>query len=87
MDLLDLLQGPALVFLFPVIMLALLRVIAPDGIDLEAMLRLPSDSAWPRGMQEEEPVRWRVELLSRPRNQPAAESSEQRGREPSPART
>jgi hypothetical protein len=62
---LDLLQGPAVIVLFPLFMLALLRIIAPNGIDLDEMLQLPMDPGWPRRVQEEEPVRWRVELLSR----------------------
>jgi hypothetical protein len=65
MNVLELLQGTALLVLFPLFMLALLRVIAPEGVDLDEMLRLPPDPEWPRGTQEEEPVRWRVELLSR----------------------
>ena len=75
MNVLDLLQGPALVVLFPVLMLALLRVIAPDGVDLDEVLRLPPDPAWPRGTQEEEPIRWRVELLSR-RTEPQAATAD-----------
>jgi hypothetical protein len=65
MNVLELLQGPAVLVLFPVFMLVLLRVIAPNGVDLDEMLRLPSEPEWPRGMQEEDGVRWRVELLSR----------------------
>lgn len=61
----DLISGLALVVLFPLFMLVLLRIIAPDGVDTDSLLRLPSDLEWPRGVQEEEPVRWHVERLSR----------------------
>jgi hypothetical protein len=61
----DLLQGPVVIVLFPLLMLVLLRVIAPHGVDLDEMLQLPGDRESPRGVQEEEPVRWRVELLTR----------------------
>jgi hypothetical protein len=64
-NLFDLLQGPALVVLFPLFMLALLRIIAPDGVDLDEMLQVPRDPGMPRGVREEEPARWRVERLSR----------------------
>lgn len=37
-----------------------------DGPGLADILAQPLDPAWPRGVQEEEPVRWRVEAL-RPR--------------------
>jgi hypothetical protein len=85
-NLVDLLQGPMLIVLFPLFMLALLGIIAPRGVDLDELLRLPTDPDWPRGIQEEEPVRWRVELLSRPGNQSATVTSEQRSRAKFPAR-
>ena len=72
----DLLQGPALIVLFPLFMLALLRIIAPDGVDLDGMLRLPVDREWPRGVQEEEPVHWRVELLSRRNETPGTATTD-----------
>jgi hypothetical protein len=62
---LDLLQGPALVVVFPLFVLALLLVIAPDGVDLDEMLKIPRDPDRARGVREEEPARWRVDLLSR----------------------
>jgi hypothetical protein len=34
-----------------------------DGPSLADILALPVDPAWPRGVQEEEPVRWRLEAL------------------------
>jgi hypothetical protein len=32
---------------------------------LADLVRVPSQSTWPRGVQEEEPIRWRVELIDR----------------------
>ena len=37
----------------------------PDGLSIDDMLTR-SDLAWPRGVQEEEPVRWRIERLTPP---------------------
>ena len=36
-----------------------------EGPSLSDMLAIPVDPPWPRGVQEEEPVPWRVERLSR----------------------
>jgi hypothetical protein len=39
-----------------------------EGITLGDLFAIQEDPPWPRGVQEEEPVRWRVELLdARPR--------------------
>jgi hypothetical protein len=70
----DLLQGPVVIVLFPLFMLVLLRVIAPHGVDLDEMLQLPGDRESPRGVQEEEPVRWRVDLLRRRTDTTGAEA-------------
>lgn len=59
----DLLQGPLVIVIYALLILAILRVIAPAGIDFEDMLHFPVEREWPRGVQEEEPVRWRVDLL------------------------
>lgn len=83
----DLFPGPAIVILFPLFMLVLLTIIAPDVVDLDSLLRLPADPQWPRGVQEEEPVRWHVELLSRRAKQPATGASEQTAQTTAPART
>jgi len=37
-------------------------VFAPNGISLEDLLRR-TELDWPRGVQEEEPVRWHTERL------------------------
>jgi len=34
-----------------------------EGGSLADLLAIPLDSPWPRGVQEEEPTRWRVESL------------------------
>jgi hypothetical protein len=45
-------------------LIVLLRVIVPDGVDGGNLFVSDSDLRWPRGVQEEEPIRWRVELIS-----------------------
>jgi hypothetical protein len=54
----------------------LLRVLtAGEGFDLADLFRHPGELPWPRGVQEEEPQRWRLELLDRrpaPRTIPTA---------------
>jgi hypothetical protein len=47
--------------------IVLRRFAGSEGPGLEAMFGMPFDPPWPRGVQEEEPVRWRLELL-RPRS-------------------
>ena len=37
----------------------------PDGVTMNDLLTRP-DLAWPRGVQEEEPVHWRFERLTPP---------------------
>jgi hypothetical protein len=42
------------------------RLLDPtDGGTLANLFAIPLDQPWPRGVQEEEPTRWRVELLHR----------------------
>jgi hypothetical protein len=36
-----------------------------EGGAFTDLLAIPLDPPWPRGVQEEEPMRWRVELLHR----------------------
>jgi hypothetical protein len=60
----DLLQSPVILLVYALIILAVLKIIAPDGIDYEDVLQLHTDREWPRGVQEEEPVRWRLDRLS-----------------------
>jgi hypothetical protein len=38
-----------------------------DGFTLAELFRIPSDAPWPRGVQEEQPVQWRLEQLDRSR--------------------
>jgi hypothetical protein len=54
-----------------------------DGPTLPDILRIPSDSPWPRGVQEEEPLPWRLELLDR---RPAPDASTVACRSPRIAR-
>jgi hypothetical protein len=42
------------------------RLLDPtDGGTLANLFAIPLDQPWPRGVQEDEPIRWRVELLHR----------------------
>lgn len=45
-----------------------------DGISLEDLFTRPDAMPWPRGVQEEEPVRWRIERLT-PRGSRAPEAA------------
>jgi hypothetical protein len=62
--------------LFQSVLAAALVVVAPvvlvtwlggpgRGWGLADLLRFQSETPWPRGVQEEEPIRWNVELLGR----------------------
>ncbi len=45
----------------------LVRVLAGgEGVSLADLFAVSVDLPWPRGVQEEEPTRWRVELLREP---------------------
>ena len=50
------------------LLVALLRRLAAwnEGPSLAALVGGPRDLPWPRGVQEEEPVRWDVQRLRRP---------------------
>ena len=62
---LDLADIGALLFVFMPLALLLLRIIViPDGASLEDLVVPRMDFDWPRGVQEEEPVRWQVERLT-----------------------
>ena len=66
---LDLADIGALLFVFTPLALLLLRIfVIPDGASLEDLIVPRMDFDWPRGVQEEEPVRWQVERLT-PRDQ------------------
>ena len=48
------------------LMLGIRRVAGGEPIDLSALFRSPAATLpWPRGVQEEEPRSWRVEILDR----------------------
>lgn len=48
--------------------LLLIRIFAvPDGVSLDDVIPPLRELEWPRGVQEEEPVRWRVERIRPPR--------------------
>jgi hypothetical protein len=59
----------ALVVGVALLLIALSRL-SGDGPGLAELFKAPTDLDWPRGVQEDEPVRWRVELLE-PSNQKA----------------
>lgn len=65
MDLFDILAGAAVIAAFPAVMVVMSRAIAPDGAGACDLFKAPAELGWPHGVQEEEPVRWRVELLER----------------------
>jgi hypothetical protein len=64
-DLYDVLTAAAVIVAFPVFTILVTRVLAPDGWEVADLFRAPSELGWPPGIQEDEPVRWRVELLAR----------------------
>jgi len=57
----------AAVVLIPIVVLVA-RALVPNGIGFEDLLRR-TELEWPRGVQEEEPVRWHTERLH-PRTRP-----------------
>ena len=64
MDMFELGRGLALVGALPALILLLLLVLPRRG-DAASLFRSPTDLGWPRGVQEEEPVRWRFESFER----------------------
>ena len=60
----DMLTGAAILVAFPLLMLGLLMLIAPRGVDLDELFTLPTERASTRGVPEEEPVRWQLDRLS-----------------------
>jgi hypothetical protein len=54
-----------------------------EGPSLADVLAIPSDPPWPRGVQEEEPVRWHVEALRPARGR--AQAPERADRKATPA--
>jgi hypothetical protein len=57
-----------------VLFLIILSRLSGDGPGIAELFKSTTDLGWPRGIQEEEPVRWRLELLDASR--PMAESAD-----------
>ena len=45
-----------------------------DAAGIDGLFASPTDLPWPRGVQEEEPARWKVELIDRRRTPDASTS-------------
>jgi hypothetical protein len=72
---LDLTTLGALLFVAAPLVLLILRVfVIPDGASLEDLIAPRMEMEWPQGVQEEEPVPWRTELLS-PRDRRAQDAT------------
>lgn len=71
-DLASLAQAVATIVLVVAPIIALARLIGADdvGVTLSDVFAVSVNPPWPHRLQEEEPVRWRVELL-RPRHRTA----------------
>jgi hypothetical protein len=80
MDVQPLLQAFLLLLAFPALLVLILRVIGPGDSGAPSLFASDTDPGWPRGVQEEEPTRYRLELIG-PRRRPRSLS----GREPSGA--
>ncbi len=61
MDAVSVLTAALIVAGFPAIALVAGALLGSEGPGLEALFRQPWDMAWPRGMQEEEPIHYRLE--------------------------
>jgi hypothetical protein len=68
--------GPLLFVALPLVLLLVRTFVIPDGASLEDLIAPRMDMEWPHGVQEEEPVPWRTELLI-PRDRPASEPARQ----------
>ena len=55
------LVGTTVLFVAPVILIRWLA--GPDGPSLSDLFATSPDPTWPRGVQEEEPIAWRLERL------------------------
>jgi hypothetical protein len=64
--------GAALIVVTPLALLILRIFVIPDGASLEDLIAPPLDMEWPYGVQEEEPIPWRTELLT-PRDRRVSE--------------
>jgi hypothetical protein len=56
--------GAVLVVLTPLALLIVRIFVLPDGTSLDDLIAPRIDLDWPRDVQEEEPVPWRVERLT-----------------------
>lgn len=56
--------GAVLVVLAPLTVLLVGIFAVPDAGNLDHLFPPPRELEWPRGVQEEEPVRWRTESLT-----------------------
>ena len=65
-SLLDLLTIPGYAAANAVVALLAKRLLAGDDTGFSALFRIELDPPGPRGVPEEEPVRWNVERLRRP---------------------
>ncbi len=74
-SLLDLLTVPAYAAAIAVVALLANRLLAGDDTGPSALFRIELDPPGPRGVQEEEPVRWNVERLRRPTRPDSAPSA------------
>ena len=85
MNIADPILGVLFVLVFAVVVVALTLRLIPEGIELPIVLG--GDPPWPRGVQEEEPVRYRLELLGSARQSELATRPSPRStyvRRPSP---
>jgi hypothetical protein len=80
MGLQPLFQAALVLVAFPVSLVIILRAIGPRDADVPNLFALDTDSRWPRGVQEEEPIRYRVELVSTGRSYRPKEVDERRAR-------
>jgi hypothetical protein len=65
--------------------IVMLRVVtAGEPVDLADLFRNPAELPWPRGVQEEEPQPWRLELLDRRSPTALADRARQGSRKASP---
>ena len=58
------LTGAGALLAFSLLVLGTLVVIAPRGVSLDDLFKSPMEARWPRGIQEEEPVHWRLDRLT-----------------------
>ena len=67
MDLQPLLQAVVVLGAFPAALVAILRFVLRGDDQEPTLFRAEQQPPWPRGVQEEEPIRYRVDLVTRSR--------------------